>query len=119
MILNSHLLTEVERVCDRVVILDHGRIIASGSLDEVVASDGVRVRVTELGDAGRAAATAFGPVALEGDWLSVRPLAAERIPDLVAALIATGGRVHAVEPGRGSLEARFLELLAASESADL
>jgi len=113
-ILNSHLLTEVERVCDRVIILDHGRIIASGSLDEVVASDGVRLRVTDLGDAGRAAAAAFGPVTLEGDWLSVRPLAAERIPDLVAALVATGGRVHAVEPGRGSLEARFLELLAES-----
>jgi ABC-2 type transport system ATP-binding protein len=116
-ILNSHLLTEVERVCDRVIILDHGRIIASGSLDEVVASDGVRLRVTELTDTGRAAAAAFGPVSLEGDWLSVRPLAAERIPDLVAALVATGGRVHAVEPGRGSLEARFMELLAESGSA--
>jgi ABC-2 type transport system ATP-binding protein len=113
-ILNSHLLTEVERVCDRVIILDHGRIIASGSIDEVVASDGVRLRVTELGDAGRAAAAGFGPVTLEGDWLSVRPLAAERVPDLVAALVAAGVRVHAVEPGRGSLEARFFELLAQS-----
>jgi ABC-2 type transport system ATP-binding protein len=116
-ILNSHLLTEVERVCDRVIILDHGRIIASGSLDEVVASDGVRLRVTDLGDTGRAAAAAFGPVVLDGDWLSVRPLAADRIPELVAALVATGGRVHAVEPGRGSLEARFLELLAESAGA--
>jgi ABC-2 type transport system ATP-binding protein len=110
-ILNSHLLTEVERVCDRVVILDHGRIIASGSIDAVVASDGVRLRLTELGDAGRAAAAAFGPVSMEGDWLSVRPLAAERIPELVAALVGAGARVHAVEPGRGSLEARFFELL--------
>jgi ABC-2 type transport system ATP-binding protein len=110
-ILNSHLLTEVERVCDRVVILDHGRIIASGSLDEVVASDGVRLRVTDLDDAGRAAAAGFGPIILDGDWLSVRPLGADRIPDLVAALVGAGGRVHAVEPGRGSLEARFMELL--------
>ena len=113
-ILNSHLLTEVERVCDRVIILDHGRIIASGSLDEVVASDGVRLHVTGLGEEGRAAAAAFGPGAFEGDWLTVRPLAADRIPDLVAALVATGGRIHAVEPGRGSLEARFLELLGES-----
>jgi hypothetical protein len=74
----------------------------------------VRLRVTGLGEGGRAAAAAFGPVALEGDWLTVRPLAAERIPDLVAALVATGGRIHAVEPGRGSLEARFLELLGES-----
>ena len=55
-ILNSHLLTEVERVCDRVIILDHGRIIASGSLDEVVASDGrsrARHRPRRCGPGGR------------------------------------------------------------------
>ena len=110
-ILNSHLLTEVELVCDRVIILDHGRTIASGSLDEVVAADGVRIRVTGPGDVGRMAAAAFGPVAIDGEWLTVKSLAPERIPDLVTAIVAAGGRVHVVEPGRGSLEARFLELL--------
>jgi ABC-2 type transport system ATP-binding protein len=111
-VLNSHLLTEVERVCDRVVILHHGRTIASGSLDEVVAADGVRLRVTDLGEAGWTAVAPFGPGAVDGEWLTIRPLAADRVPDLVAAIVAAGGRVHAVEPGRGSLEARFLELLA-------
>jgi ABC-2 type transport system ATP-binding protein len=111
-ILNSHLLTEVERVCDRVVILHHGRTIASGSLDEVVAADGVRLHVTALGDAAATVAATFGPLVVDGEWLTVRPLAAERIPDLVAAIVRAGGRVHAVEPGRGSLEARFLELMA-------
>ncbi|HEX7950208.1 MAG TPA: ABC transporter ATP-binding protein [Candidatus Limnocylindrales bacterium] len=112
-ILNSHLLTEVERVCDRVVILHRGRAIASGPLDEVVAADGVRLRVSELDDVGREAVARFGPVSTDGAWLSIRPLAASRIPDVVAAVVAAGGRVHAVEPGRGSLEARFLELVAA------
>ena len=111
-ILNSHLLTEVERVCDRVIILDHGRTIASGSLDEVVASAGVRLRLGDAGEAARSVAAAFGPVTVDGDWLTVRPLPPERIPDLVAAIVAGGGRIFAVEPGRGSLEARFLELLA-------
>lgn len=111
-VLNSHLLTEVERVCDRVIILDHGRTIASGSLDEVVASAGVRLRLGDTGEAARSVAAAFGPVTVEGDWLTVRPLPPERIPDLVAAIVAGGGRIFAVEPGRGSLEARFLELLA-------
>ena len=54
----------------------------------------------------------FGPLAVDGDWLTIRPLDAARIPDVVAAIVAAGGRVHAVEPGRGSLEARFLELVA-------
>ncbi|MEO8438370.1 MAG: ABC transporter ATP-binding protein [Chloroflexota bacterium] len=110
-ILNSHLLTEVERVCDRVVILHRGRVVASGSLDEVVAADGVRLRVTDLEDAGRRVANTFGPVVVDGDWLTIRPLAADRVPDLIAAIVAWGGRIHAVEPGRGSLEARFLELI--------
>ena len=97
-------------MCDRVVILHHGRSIAAGPLDEVVAVDGVRLRVTNVADTGRAIAAPFGPAAVDGEWLSVRPFAADRIPELVAAIVAGGGRVHAVEPGRGSLESRFLEL---------
>ena len=115
-ILNSHLLSDVEQVCDRVVILHRGRTIAAGTLDEVVAVDGVRVRVGDATPAIEAAAAAFGPVATTPDgWLTVRPLAAERIPDVVAAIVGAGGRVEAVEPGRGSLESRFLELLADDE----
>ena len=116
-ILNSHLLTEVEQVCDRVVILHRGRAIASGPLDEVVAADGVRLRVSELDDAGRLALARFGPLVVDGEWLSIRPLDTARIPDVVAAIVAAGGRVHVVEPGRGSLEARFLELVSAREES--
>jgi len=110
-ILNSHLLTEVERVCDRVVILHRGRTIAAGPLDEVVAADGVRLRVSNLDAAGNAALARFGPVSVDGEWHSIRPLDASRIPEVVAGIVAAGGRVHAVEPGPGSLEARFLELV--------
>jgi ABC-2 type transport system ATP-binding protein len=112
-VLNSHLLTEVEQTCDWVVILHEGRAVASGPLDEVVAAGGVRLRVTGLDEAGRRALTAFGPVQADGEWLVIRPLDRERVPDVVASVVGAGGRVHAVEPGRGSLEARFLELVAA------
>lgn len=40
-ILCSHLLDEVERVCDRVAIMDHGRIVTEGTVDEVIAIAGV------------------------------------------------------------------------------
>ncbi len=112
-ILNSHLLTEVEQVCDRVIILQHGRAIAAGPLDEIVATGGVRLRVTALGPAGRRALDAFGTVEADGDWITIRPLDPARVPDVIEAVVAAGGRVHAVETGRGSLEARFLELTAA------
>ncbi len=110
-ILNSHLLTEVERVCDRVIIVNHGRIVAAGTLDDVLAGDGVRIRATGLDPAARAGLARLGPLQDDGEWLTFRPLAADRVPDVVAAVVAAGGRVHAVEPGRESLEARFLELV--------
>jgi len=111
-ILNSHLLSEVEQVCDRVVILHRGRTIAAGSLDEVVAVDGVRIRLSALTPAIEAAARSLGGATTSTDgWLTIRPLPADRIPDVVASIVAAGGRVEAVEPGRGSLESRFLELL--------
>ncbi len=115
-ILNSHLLTEVERVCDRVIILDAGRAIAAGRLSDVAGTDGVRVRATPVEIASTVAAR-FGPVTQDGEWLTVRPLESTHVPDLVAAIVAAGGRIHAVEPGTGPLEARFLELMS-SRGAD-
>jgi ABC-2 type transport system ATP-binding protein len=117
-ILNSHLLTEVEQVCDRVIIVNRGRIVAAGTLDEVIAGDGVRIRATGLEPPARAGLAALGPMQDDGEWLTFRPLDAARIPEIVAAIVAAGGRVHAVEPGRGSLEARFLELVAADGSPE-
>jgi ABC-2 type transport system ATP-binding protein len=110
--LNSHLLTEVERVCDRVAIVDRGRVLAAGRLDELLGEAGVRIRATGLPPTPATTLAQFGPVRVDGDWLSVQPIEPERIPDLVAAIVAAGGRVHAVEAGRGSLEDRFLTLLA-------
>lgn len=56
-VLCSHLLDEVERLCDRVGILDRGRIVASGTVQEVIAAAGVagRGRIT-VDDAQRHAA---------------------------------------------------------------
>jgi len=115
--LNSHLLTEVERVCDEVAIVDHGRVVASGSLDELLGVGTVRVRVTDLDESGRAAAAAFGAISDDPPWLVVRGCPADRVPDLVAALVGAGGRIHAVDAGRETLEERFLELLGAAGAA--
>ncbi len=109
--LNSHLLTEVEQVCDRVAIVDHGRVIQVGSLDELLRADAVRVRATGLENGGRDALSAFGELQTEGEWIVVRGIAPERVPDLVRAVVERGGRVYAVEPRHETLEDRFLSLL--------
>ena len=109
--LNSHLLTEVEQVCDRVAIVDHGRVVQVGSLDELLRADAVRVRATGLENGGRDALSAFGELQTEGEWIVVRGIAPERVPDLVRAVVECGGRVYAVEPRHETLEDRFLSLL--------
>ena len=109
--LNSHLLSEVEQVCDRVAIVDHGKVIAEGTLDELLGADTVRVRVTDLTREARQELAAFGAVADEGEWLVIRGMKNERLPDLVAQIVRAGGRVYAVEPAHESLEDRFLSLL--------
>ena len=109
--LNSHLLSEVEQVCDRVIIVDHGKIIADGTLDELLRTDTVRLRVNDLPRDGVAQLASFGNITEEGEWLVVRAVDAERVPELVAAIVRMGGRVYAVEPKHESLEDRFLRLL--------
>ena len=108
--LNSHLLGEVEQVCDRVAVVHHGTVIASGPLSTLLAESGVRVRVEGLGAAARKLER-FGQLHRDGGWISVDGLALEGVPDLVAEIVALGGRVYAVEPCHQSLEDRFMELL--------
>jgi ABC-2 type transport system ATP-binding protein len=90
--LNSHLLGEVERVCDRVCIVDRGRVVAEGSVDALVGETrGARVRTDE-------------------GWREY-DIAHDEIPALVARLVAEGAHIHAVEPKQTTLEDRFLALV--------
>ena len=109
--LNSHLLSEVEQVCHRVAIVDRGRVVAEGSLDELLGGDTVRIRVTDLDRAAKTGLSRFGQLDDEGDWLVIRGIDTEHVPELVADIVRLGGRVHAVEPRHESLEDRFLRLL--------
>jgi ABC-2 type transport system ATP-binding protein len=110
--LNSHLLSEVEQVCDRVAIIDHGRVVASGDLDDVLGQAETQIRVSGISASDLPAIERFGPPTLDGDTLKIRPMDPDGVPDLVATLVSMGARIHEVRSGRGSLEQRFLALVA-------
>ena len=112
--LNSHLLSEVELVCDRVAVVNRGRVVASGTLDELLGERAVVLRVSELSAEARIGLGAFGSVETDPadpERMTIRPVDPARIPEIVAAIVQSGGRVHAVAQGRETLEERFLELL--------
>ena len=115
-LLNSHLIGEVERVCDRVVILDKGRVAASGTLAELLGRRELRMELDGVDARASARLAAAGALTRSGSTYVVE-LAAEHdprvVPDLIADLVALGVRVHTVEPSRISLEERLLGILRA------
>jgi ABC-2 type transport system ATP-binding protein len=120
-LLNSHLIGEVERVCDRVVILDKGRVAASGTLSELLGQRELRLRLDEVSAQAEARLAAAGRLIRTGNAFTVTLPAdpdASSVPDLVADLVRLGVRVHAVEPGRISLEERLLDILRTGSGGD-
>jgi ABC-2 type transport system ATP-binding protein len=81
-ILSSHLLEEVERICDHVVALDAGRLVASGSLADLVGTDdGVTIELIEVAD--RPGAVDEVIAALQRTGLDVRPMGRPGVVDVV------------------------------------
>jgi ABC-2 type transport system ATP-binding protein len=109
---SSHLLHEVEQMCDRVLILNKGRVIAQGKVKELLSqAHKIEIRIAE---AGRAAEILSGlewvqEVGVDGDWLRI-PVQAERTPELLQVLAAQELFPFEVRPGTSSLESVFLEL---------
>jgi ABC-2 type transport system ATP-binding protein len=94
-------------------MIDQGKIVALGTLDEMLGSAGVRVRVEMTAPPIDAVVRAFDSAASFGadGWCTLQGLRDGAVPDLVARLVQAGARVLAVEPARVTLEERFLDLL--------
>lgn len=113
-VLNSHLLSEVERTCDDIAIVRQGRVVRQGSVAEITApSTTVLLELEEDTEAIRDAIGRFGNLLTPPPSLQIRiELPNERaVPDLVAAVVFAGGRVLAVTPVRETLEDAFVRVM--------
>ena len=118
---SSHLLSEVEAMCDRVGVMASGRLVAEGTPGSLRGgTDRVRVQVDDVARA-RAAALGLAGVTVDGDAVAGGPgsltitLHGVEPADLNAALVGAGVRVGALAPHRDTLEEVFLHLV---EGAD-
>jgi ABC-2 type transport system ATP-binding protein len=95
-LLNSHLLSEVERVCDRVAIISRGKVVAAGTPAELSQARGVEIEtadgVRRFPDAAR-----------------------EDAPRLVAELVAAGEPIYGVRVVTTTLEETYLEAVSDAE----
>jgi ABC-2 type transport system ATP-binding protein len=89
-LLNSHLLSEVERVCDRVAILDRGRVVAEGRPEQLARPRGVEVEV-------------------DGGTRVYEGATRDDVPRILAELVAGGERVYGARVLASTLEEVYLE----------
>ena len=117
-VLSSHLLGEVERSCDALAIVDRGRIVRQGPIDELIRTAGARSVQLDCADpAGAArlideAGIAAGTSLTDAGLTVTLPAGASRelVADINRRLVAAGISVYGIQEVRASLEDWFLSV---------
>ena len=119
---STHILTDVERVCDRVAILDHGRLVTTGPMDELLEryarpiyrlepEDGQDLAVSRLVGALRVASWVAGVEEARGVLRVAVHDEGDAGRALLAAVTEAGVALLAFERQRPTLEDVFLQLV--------
>ena len=120
-LVSSHILSEISQTCDRILVLNQGRLVAQGteselagrfhiggSVDFVLRGDLEKIRLLLEGQDGVKKVIDLGS---DGDAVRFRVSMAEDIrEDLVGALVGTGGGIRGVSDAHEELEGIFLDL---------
>jgi ABC-type multidrug transport system ATPase subunit len=111
LVLSSHLMGEIEQVCDRVGVIRDGSLVAEGTVEQLRGRAGLRVRAEPLSEAARVvgAIPAVDEVTSVDGVLDVAVDTAQA-PAINRALVEAGIAVSALYPQKASLEDVFLEL---------
>lgn len=111
-LLSSHLLTEIEQLCNRVGIIHEGRLLYEGGPEALIAPGSVyKIRVDDLSRAFELLTKESGvTVSRNGTSFLHLDADAESIPAVNALLVAHGIKVYELSPAQESLEEAFLRL---------
>jgi ABC-type multidrug transport system ATPase subunit len=110
--ISSHLLHEIEQICDHVAIIDRGQLLRQGSVAEMLGEQSaLRIEAEPIDQAAAIVTrlTSTTPKHVEANQLLVK-VPRERAPEIVQALSAAGVHVYQVVVERESLEQVFLRL---------
>ncbi|MBA3804937.1 MAG: ABC transporter ATP-binding protein, partial [Acidobacteria bacterium] len=111
-LLSSHQLYEVEQICNRVAIIDHGRLVYQGTIEKLLtANKTIKLTVDRLEEAYTLlSADPALAVSRNGAESLYVQMSDEQIPRVNALLVERGFRVSELSPQRETLEQVFLRL---------
>ena len=109
--ISSHLLHEIEQICDHVAIIDRGRLLQQGRVADLLSEQpALRIEAEPI-DQAEAILKGLGHVVERtGDNQLIAQTQRERAPEIVTALSAAGIRVYQIVSERESLEQVFLRI---------
>lgn len=113
-LLNSHLLGEVEITCDRVAFIKNGEVVETRTLDggEATQQNAVLIRAAKItADMVKGLAQWTSSAQYEEGRLALSLSANAALPEVVRYLVSAGADIYEVVPQRLSLEERFLEIV--------
>ena len=117
-LINSHLLSEIELICDRVAILNKGEIVRSGSIEDIV-TEGSGARLT-LQDFPPDLDLSSFSVQVDSSAVQTEIIlesgSAELLNALIDVLRASGCSIMTIEKHRHSLEAGFIHIIEQEEN---
>ena len=121
-LLSSHLLPDIEHVCERVVVINHGRIVRAGEMDDLTQMKGrmmeVRVRENHRTFADHLRERGFGIQETHDGTLIVTHDAEVSVKGLYELAQQSGHQIRHVSPVRQKLEEVFLEAIQTSGASD-
>jgi len=118
--LSSHLMTEVEQICDRIGIIRRGRLVAEGTLDELRGQPDLHLRAKPLDRARRMVESLpYVERLIADDGKLVLTMDLKRVGELNRQLVSADVEVTELTPARTSLEEVYFDLVQAEQAGDV
>lgn len=106
---SSHILSDVEAVCDRVAILLNGKVRRTGTLAEILKTDIKYIDIEATGMKDTGWLEKYGNIKIEGDNIYIRVKNETEKNEVIRETISRDGAILSVSPKRISLEEHFVE----------
>lgn len=115
--LNSHLLSEVEQVCDSAAIISHGHIIKQGPMDELLkGQQSLEITAENIDHRVLSQLEVYDEYfSYDGNTIRMNLKTMADTPDIATMIVQNGGKLFSIKPSNNKLEDLFIQLVEKGE----